>query len=169
MNFIGTLISVFFLDSFGRRKLLLRCLPAIAISMWVVSFGFFLSNEGAKATVLIYVGLIAAVFSFSVGLSTTPWAVNGEIYPLHLRGAGNALSTTVNWLSNYLVIQGFLTFTSEPVGQIVAYFVFGLVTGGCWFFVYKYLPETKNRSIEDIVSELSPEHTVKMTSCGNEN
>jgi SP family myo-inositol transporter-like MFS transporter 13 len=51
----------------------------------------------ALAGIMLYLGF------FSIGLGNTPWTVNSEIYPLHLRGVGLSTSTTANWLSNYIV------------------------------------------------------------------
>jgi hypothetical protein len=48
-------------------------------------------------------GILLYLAGFSVGMGGTPWTVNSEIYPLHLRGVGNSVSTTGNWVSNYVV------------------------------------------------------------------
>lgn len=48
-------------------------------------------------------GIILYLSFYSIGLGNTPWTVNSEIYPLHLRGVGISVSTTVNWVSNYCI------------------------------------------------------------------
>lgn len=53
---------------------------------------------------------------FSVGLGNTPWTINSEIYPLHLRGVGMCIATTTNWITNYAISALFLTLTETSLG-----------------------------------------------------
>lgn len=85
---------------------------------------------------------------FSIGLGNTPWTVNSEIYPLHLRGVGMSLATTTNWVSNYIISQLFLTLTSSSVGKVVTFACIAVFCVFAWLFVYYLLPETKGKSIE---------------------
>lgn len=101
-------------------------------------------------------GILLYLVFFSISLGPIPWTVNSEIYPLHLRGVGNSLATTVNWVSNYAVSQVFLLVTQESTGQVITFEFIAACCVGTWFFVYKLLPETKGRSIESIVNELCP-------------
>lgn len=102
-------------------------------------------------------GILLYLVFFSISLGPIPWTVNSEIYPLHLRGAGNSLATTVNWVSNYAVSQVFLLVTTTALGQVLTFAFVALCCLGAWVFVYKLLPETKGRSIESIVHELCPD------------
>ena len=107
-------------------------------------------------------GILLYLVFFAISLGPIPWTVNSEIYPLHLRGVGNSLATTVNWISNYAVSQVFLLVTTDTLGQVLT-FVF--ISGCCffaWLFVYKLLPETKGRAIENIVAELCPDAAQKV-------
>jgi SP family myo-inositol transporter-like MFS transporter 13 len=94
---------------------------------------------------------------FSISLGPIPWAVNSEIYPLHLRSLGNSVSTTVNWLSNFIVSQFFLSVTTTTIGQSLTFAGIGLCCAGTWWFVRKFVPETKGKSIEEIVNEICPD------------
>lgn len=93
---------------------------------------------------------------FSIGLGNTPWTVNSEIYPMHLRGVGLSVSTTANWLSNYVVSQLFLTLISTSIGKVLTFVGLSLFCIAGWFFVYILLPETKGRPCEEIIAELCP-------------
>jgi len=55
--------------------------------------------------------LVIYMLAFSIGLGATPWTINSEIYPLHLRGTGASLSTSSNWIANYAISAVFLTLT----------------------------------------------------------
>ena len=108
------------------------------------------------------VGILLYLVFFSISLGPIPWTVNSEIYPLHLRGAGNSLATTVNWVSNYAVSQVFLLVTTTALGQVLTFVFISVCCVGTWYFVYRLLPETKGRRIESIVAELCPDAGQKL-------
>ena len=102
-------------------------------------------------------GILSYLIFFSISLGPIPWTINSEIYPLHLRALGNSLSTTVNWVSNFIVSQFFLSVTTTSLGQCLTFMAIGLCCGATWIFVKKYIPETKGKTIENIVKELCPD------------
>ena len=102
-------------------------------------------------------GMLLYLAFFSIGIAGTAWTLNSEIYPLHLRGCGMSISTTANWLSNFLVSSLFLTLMGNNISRILTFVIISLFALMSWIFVYKLVPETKGRTIEDIVEELCPE------------
>lgn len=107
INTLGTLVAVFYIDRIGRRFIMLRTLPGIGISMAMIGIGLWIKtfSQGHEllGKMISFLSLITYLAFFSVGMGGTPWTVNSEIYPIHLRGTGNALATTANWVTNYLV------------------------------------------------------------------
>ena len=101
-------------------------------------------------------GILLYLAFFSIGMGCTPWTLNAEIYPLHLRGIGLCLSTTANWVSNFIVSELFLTLTSSDIGQVLTFVAIALFAVGTWIFVYYLIPETKGKDIEEIVLMLCP-------------
>ena len=115
VNALGTLVSALYIDSLGRRYLMLRCTPISCIGWLITAVGMFLNQytQGSSqvaGTVVAFVGIVIFLASFSVGFSSQPWTVNTEIYPLHVVGTAQSLSTTTNWLSNFVVSSLFLLF-----------------------------------------------------------
>lgn len=118
-NAVGTVIAVFFIDKLGRRYIMLRTLPIIGIAMFLISIGFIVHNYTSATlagTWIVFFSIIIYLAYFSIGMGSTPWTVNSEIYPLHLRGVGNSLSTFANWVSNSLLSFVFLTTTDGKIG-----------------------------------------------------
>lgn len=117
INAFGTLITVFIIDRLGRRYILLRWMPFVAASVFSLCIGLSLfywnQDESNKVvgTVLSFVSICSYLLFFSSGMASTPWTINAEIYPLHLRGAGISAATFTNWLSNFVVAENFLTVT----------------------------------------------------------
>lgn len=121
INMIGTLIALFTIDKYGRRFLILRNLPFISISMGLIGLGMALRNYTEPENIvardlgkwLAALSLGFYILFFSIGMGPQPWVINSEIYPLHLRGLGNSLGTTVNWVANFGVSMLFLTLLDD--------------------------------------------------------
>ena len=154
VNAIGTLISCIYIDKAGRRYLMLRTLPFSVIGWLITALGMYMNGyTDAKTTgsYVAFVGIILFLFSFSIGMSSTPWTVNAEIYPLHVIGTANSLSTTTNWLTNFVVATVFLIFLSTPLGSVLSFIVLAIFAVLAWVFIYFLLPETANRTIDEIL------------------
>jgi SP family myo-inositol transporter-like MFS transporter 13 len=100
------------------------------------------------------VGLFLYLLFFSIGMANTPWSVNTEIYPIHLIGTGNSLSTATNWLSNFVVSSLFLTITATDTGKVYAFLILGGFSVVAWIFIYKLLPETKGKTILENIDNI---------------
>lgn len=80
-------------------------------------------------------------------MSPMPWTLCSEIFPTHLRGVSNALTTTANFTFNYLVSAMFLTATSTNTGKVISYLIIACFALLAYCFVYRYIPETKGKSL----------------------
>nr|AKN21404.1 slc2a-10 [Schmidtea mediterranea] len=103
----------------------------------------------SKYSWVIIVGLILYLISFSIGMGPIPWAITSEIYPLWCRSTNMALSTSTNWVFNLIVSLTFLSLTEA----ITKYGTFWLYSSFAFFgilFIYKFVPETNQRSLEEI-------------------
>lgn len=94
-------------------------------------------------------GLALFVMGFAPGLGPMPWTINSEIYPMWARSTGTSLATATNWVFNLIVSLTFLSLL-ESVGK---YGTFWLYFGVCFIgmlFMCFMLPETKNKSLEQV-------------------
>lgn len=103
---------------------------------------------------MAFVGIVIFLFGFSIGMSATVWAVNAEIYPLHVIGTANSLATTTNWTSNFIVASVFLIFLETPLGSVLSFVALAGFAAAAWVFIYFLLPETANRTIDDILADI---------------
>ena len=108
-NCLGTTLSVFFIDGLGRRYIILRSTPLIALCWLITAIGISFTGKDQSDSVKDTGGLIATLgvcfflLFFSFGMSSTPWAINSEIFPLHVIGTAIALAATTNWVANAFV------------------------------------------------------------------
>ena len=159
MNAFGTMLSLLTIDRLGRRYVMLRTLPFVVFAWLVVATGMFMLESTKTETASLggyfaFFGTMGFLFAFGIGMASTPWTVCAEIFPLHIIGTANSLTTTTNWLSNFVVAQFFpLMLNSEKLkgwGFIILAFFSAL----SWFFIYLMLPETANKEISQILKDI---------------
>lgn len=147
------LVSALFLDSFGRRPLLLLGSGGMAISLAGLGLGSkFLEYSSVKpewAIVLCVVAVCAAVSFFSIGLGPITWVYSSEIFPLRLRAQGTSLAISVNRLVSGVVAMTFLSAASAISFGGLFFALAGIMVVATVFF-YFFMPETKGRSLEEI-------------------
>ena len=157
INAVGCLISVYTIDRFGRRYILLRSLPFVAVAWLIVASGMALNTYSESYSLggkVSFVGLMMFLLFYAIGIGTTPWAINSEIYPVHVIGTANSIATTVNWLTNFLVSFMFLETTGTPVGAICTYGALAFFAICAWTFTYVLIPETAKKDINTILKQI---------------
>ena len=125
------------------------------MALCLVAMGSSIMHQSLSSWLLFVVLTYIACFAFSVGPVT--WIVLSEIFPSEFRAKAMAISTAVLWIANFVVSQTFpmLDESSTLIAHFRHGFPFFLYAGFCvaeiWF-VWHNLPETKNRSLEEISS-----------------
>lgn len=146
INFGGTIIAMFTIDRLGRRILLLVGSAGMAISLGALGLAFRLQTR----TYSLIVGLILVyVFSFAVSLGPATWVYISELFPNALRGRAMSLGTMAVWVACLAVTLSFLTliriFTTAG-----AFWFYGALSAITFCFVWRWLPETRGRTLEEI-------------------
>lgn len=159
VNSFGTLLSVFFLDSLGRRFIFLRTIPGVVVSLIMTSISMYMTVYLSEpwnqyGCYLVIFSLIVYLCFYAFGMSNTTWCVNTEIYPLHLVGIANSWATATNWLCNFIVASVFLTIMDQKSGKVYAFLILAAFTVVAWIFVYYLLPETKGMPIAENVKNV---------------
>ncbi|KAF7132582.1 hypothetical protein RHSIM_Rhsim09G0070100 [Rhododendron simsii] len=155
VNVAATLVSVFTVDKFGRRKLFLQggaqmLVCQIAVGALIASV-FGVAGEGSFSkgmgnAALILICLYVAAFAWSWG--PLGWLVPSEIFPLEIRSAGQSINVSVNMLFTFFIGQLFLTLLCHM--KFGLFFFFGGFVLIMTLFIFFFLPETKNVPIEEI-------------------
>jgi sugar porter (SP) family MFS transporter len=154
-NVLATFIAVAYIDRFGRRPLLLIGLVGMFVSLCAVALGFATqstSDTGAGASIvgiITMVGLIVCIASFAFSLGPVVWTIISEIYPARVRGKAVSLATAANWGAAFLVAQFFLTLTNG-IGESATFFLFAAMCVLSFIFVWRFVPETRGHSLEEI-------------------
>ncbi|XP_071696683.1 inositol transporter 1-like [Rutidosis leptorrhynchoides] len=152
MNATGTIIGINLIDHFGRRKLALSSLFGVFLSLILLSVAFFLESSGFTNVGWIAVlGLTLYIAFFAPGMGPVPWTVNSEIYPESYRGICGGMSATVNWVSNLIVAQSFLS-VADVVGTEWTFMILAFIAVAAFGFVFVFVPETKGLTFDEVES-----------------
>ncbi len=155
-NVIFTIVAILILDKVGRRPLLIVGTIGCVIALTALGVFFASSTLKHDAPGIALVCLIVYIGSFAVGLGPVFWLMISEIFPLKVRSAAMSVSTVANWASNFLVSTFFLTLTGAITIQGTFWLYAGFGVAAILFFAFR-LPETKNRSLEEISEEVTDE------------
>nr|CAD7573511.1 unnamed protein product [Timema californicum] len=156
---IGVLIATFLIDKAGRKVLMIISDLIMFLCMAVLGGYFYLKNMGVDVENYGWVPVVSLslhVFSLSLGVGTVPYVVIAEIFLPKYRGLGMTLSICTLWLWAFLVSKFFkdLCYT---LGDHGCFWLFASVCLMGAVFIYFFVPETKNRSLQSILRELNGE------------
>lgn len=149
LNFLFTIVAVSLIDSLGRRPLILIGVAGVAISeIYLGMINTFIPNS-PSAGILSLIGLLAFIIFFAIGPGVVVWLVISELFPTQIRGKGMAVCLFFNSLASTLLATLFLPLVSF-LGMGNTYWLFALFSIGYFFLTYFFLPETKEKSLEEI-------------------
>lgn len=146
---VFTLASMLLVDRLGRRPLMLLAAAGMGFSLALLGIMFTAGGTNGK-WLLIWV--LTYVSSFSIGMGGIYWVVVSEIFPTRVRGAAMSLSVVFVWGGNYLVSQFFPAMLAALNSRV--FFVFALMCALCFVFIWRFVPETKGKTLEEIEREL---------------
>lgn len=149
VNVLLTIVALRILDRAGRRPLLLWGLVGMVISLGVLGAAFLLAGSSPIVAWLAVISLALYVACFAIGLGPVFWLLISEIYPLKIRGRAMGVATMMNWGSNLIVALTFLSLL-HSLGRSATFWLYAVVGILAWFFVYRLVPETKGRTLEQI-------------------
>jgi sugar porter (SP) family MFS transporter len=153
-NVVFTVVAVMLLDRVGRRKLLLTGTVGLTIALAVLGIYFTSSTLQQKAGWVALAALLVYIASFAIGLGPVFWLMISEIYPTGIRSKAMSVATVANWGANFLVAVTFLSLGEAITRQGTFFLYTGLGVLAFMFFLSR-VPETSNRSLEDIQQELT--------------
>ncbi len=153
VNLAFTIVAICKVDRWGRRPLMLAGYAGMAVALFALG-GASLSGEIKVWVLGAILGYIAA-FALSVGPVT--WVLLAEIFPTRHRGRAMAIATFCMWAANYLVSQTFPMMDKQATLAAVfhhgfPFILYGLFAVSAVFFIWRFVPETKGRSLEEIES-----------------
>ena len=152
VNFIMTIVAVFFTDRLGRKPLLYFGLTGVMFSLFALGTSFAFANILGSSLKWVAVGsLVTYIVCFAMSLGPIGWILVSEVFPLKIRGVAMSICTVSNFAFNFFVVGSF-PILLHRIGGAWTFWMFGAVSLLCIIFVYFFVPETKGISLEQIES-----------------
>jgi sugar porter (SP) family MFS transporter len=150
---VMTATGLAIVDRVGRRRLSLVTLPGAALSLAALGALFVLGRTGPDDAPFV----IGCLFLFMVfqagGLQVIGWLTGSEVYPLRVRAAGTSAQAATVWGSN-LLLTGTALSLIHHLGAGGAMWVYAGLNALAFVFVWRWLPELKGRSLEEVEDAL---------------
>ena len=154
VNILFTLVAIFTVEKWGRKPLLISGSLGMALGAFgvAVTFGHAGLEFVTAASIMVY----AASFMFSWGPIT--WVLIAEIFPNTIRGGAVAIAVAFQWIFNFIVSSTFVPMFNmhlsegDDFGHWFTYGLYGLICLLAALFVWRLVPETKGKTLEDMTA-----------------
>ena len=154
INILFTLVAIFTVEKWGRKPLLIYGSLGMALGAFgvAITFGHAGLEFVTAASLLVY----SASFMFSWGPIT--WVLIAEIFPNTIRGGAVAIAVAFQWIFNFIVSSTFVPMFNmhltegDDFGHWFTYGLYGVICVIAALFVWKLVPETKGKTLEDMTA-----------------
>lgn len=152
VNILFTLIAVFTVERFGRKPLLITGSVGMAIGAFGVALTF--GNASLSFVTMLSIMVYSASFMFSWG--PICWVYIAEIFPNTIRGAAVSVAVAFQWIFNFIVSSTFVPMfnmhltSGDHFGHWFTYGLYGIICVVAALFVWRIVPETKGKTLEEI-------------------
>ena len=146
-NMLFTIIAMFFIDKFGRKTLLLIGAVGMFLTLAGAAINYYdVSLLGDLGVVIFIIGFIAF---FALSQGAVIWVFLAEIFPNRIRSKGQALGSFTHWIMNAIIGLVFpIALTQFGGGNVFMFFSVMMIP--FFLFVWKVMPETKEKSLEEL-------------------
>ncbi len=146
INFIFTIIALWKIDKWGRRPLLIGGMAATCVSLFIIAMQF---TFGVTSGLWIVAMLCIYMASLALSINAVIWVLIGEIFPNRIRGRAMSIATFANWGTNFVTAFIFPWYVAT-IGMNAGFFTFASTCLIATLFFYRFVPETKGKSLEEI-------------------
>lgn len=151
---IGAIIALTMMDRFDRRKTFITGYSLTTVSHLLIGLASLTIPVGNPARPWVILTLVVIfVGSMQTFLNVATWVYLSEIFPQHMRGFGMGVSVFALWISNGFLSLYFLSIV-DAVGITGTFFMFAAVGVLALFFVWRFVPETRGRTLEALEDDV---------------
>jgi SP family xylose:H+ symportor-like MFS transporter len=144
VNVLFTVLAILTVDKWGRKPLLIVGSIGMAVGMFAISTLAFMKIIGIGTLVFI----IVYTASFMMSWGPICWVLISEIFPNKIRGRAVAIAVAAQWAANYFISSTYPSMMEFSGG--FTYGFYGVMSVLSAFFVWKMVPETKGKTLEEM-------------------
>ncbi|MBM6991852.1 MAG: D-xylose transporter XylE [Prevotella sp.] len=152
VNITFTLVAVFTVEKLGRKPLLIW--GSIGMGIGALGVALTFGNAALSMVTMLSIMVYSASFMFSWG--PICWVLIAEIFPNTIRGKAVAIAVAFQWIFNWIVSSSFVPMFNmhlsegDDFGHWFTYGLYGTICFIAAIFVWKMVPETKGKTLEDM-------------------
>lgn len=152
VNLVFTFVAMATVDRFGRKPLIY--IGAVGMLAGFLLLGFTLM--GNEVGIWSLIGVLLFIASFAMSMGPVVWVILSEMFPNRMRSIAMSIAVAAQWAANYIVTQSFPMVAESELNNnpfwsgSLPYFLFSVFIIGIIIFTYKYLPETKGKTLEEL-------------------
>jgi sugar porter (SP) family MFS transporter len=146
VNFLLTIVAMVFLDRWGRRAILMIASGGMGVALTLLVIGL---NVPGVSPLLMLASILLYVAFFALGMGPGPWLIISEIFPTKVRGRAVSIATSTLWAGTLLVTFTFLSLV-KVLNLWGTFAIYGALSFVSFIFVWKMVPETRGRTLEQI-------------------
>ncbi len=144
----GTILGIYLLGHVNRRPLVMTGFVGVAAGHLVLALMFLLPESKIRAY-LILLGMLIVVFFVQTFIGTLIWLLLSEIFPMTIRGFAMGAAVFILWTTNTIISFVFPLLVGA-LGATLTFGLFTIVNAGSFFFAWKFCPETRGRTLEEL-------------------
>lgn len=148
VNLVFTFIGIFTVDKLGRKALMLLGSGGLAGIFAIIGSMYFFNLQGLPLLIMV----VVAIACYAMSLAPVTWVILSEIFPNRVRGTAMSVATFSLWAACFV-----LTYTFPLLNQLLkasgTFWLYGFICLLGFWFIFKRLPETKGKSLEEIEHE----------------
>ncbi len=173
INLVFTVIAMAIIDSSGRRPLLIKGMAAVTAALALIGLLFVVGTAGGTRPIApafgpwITVMICVYMAAIAISICAVIWVITAEIFPTQVRGRGCSVATFANWTTNALSALLFPPIV-DRWGMAVGCFLTAAICGVATWFFWRFVPETKGRSLEEIEQLWKPPAAAKVGSASSQ-
>lgn len=148
-NLVFTFVAIYTVDRLGRKTLMLIGSIGLAGIYTLLGLSYFFEFKG----VLMIVFVVLAIGFYAMSLGPVTWVLLSEIFPNKVRGVAMAVCTAALWIASFLLTYTF-PFLNSGLGTGGTFLLYAIICFCGFLFVWRRIPETKGKSLEELEKEL---------------
>ncbi|GAB4223168.1 MAG: sugar porter family MFS transporter [Francisella sp.] len=153
INFLTTIIAVIIADKVERKIIVGFGTLMVALVLLTLSFIIYDMPDSSTQGMILLIGLILYIFFFAIGSGAYIWVILSELLPTAIRSKGLAVALFLNSLTSALLASAVMPITKIFDGYFAILGICGMCTLLYSFIVFKFVPRTSGRSLEEIEQE----------------
>ncbi|XP_066156085.1 facilitated trehalose transporter Tret1-2 homolog [Euwallacea fornicatus] len=155
-------VTSILIDKYGKRILLMISAIVMAASQGALGYFFHLKDDIHKdvssLSWLPIACLIIFIIVYCLGFGPIPWAVMGEMFPANIKSVASTFTSATCWFLAFILTKYF-GMVADLIGKSGSFGLFGACCVVAFVFVFKFLPETKGKSLQEIQNLLNRRHS----------